>query len=151
VTIQPQWEQTPDTTLQTILYWFPLGMWSGIRRCGVRYGLHFGFVPPWEVGRPMAAVSLVAERVPVPLSELIAKGTLNVMAIARADDGRRFLVQLIPDPRGCAADIVVGDASGTAPAAIIGHVGSADFVQTATAFAQHSHRHRAVQETDASS
>ena len=34
-TIQPKWAQTPDTALQTTLYWFPLGMWSAIQRGGM--------------------------------------------------------------------------------------------------------------------
>jgi hypothetical protein len=116
----PRGVQPHDAALQTTLYWSSLGVWGAIHRSGTRYWLHFGLVPPWEVVRPTAAVSLVAERIPLALNEPLAPGELSVMAIARAKNERRFLVHLLADPADYTFDVEVGDTSGTRRAAIVG-------------------------------
>lgn len=144
----PRWAPPDDGFLSTTLYWSSFGMWSALYRSGPRYGLHFGFVQPWEVERPVAALSLVAGRTPVALGELAASGAIDAMAIVRAEDGRRFLVHLAAGIQDYTADLDVRDASGVARATLIGEVGAADFVQAAAAFAVRVNRRRALRELE---
>jgi len=147
----PRWAPPRDAPLATTLYWSSLGMWGALQRSDSWYGLHFGFVPPWEVERPLAALSLVAGRTPLALNELVAEGVPDAMGIARAEDGRRFLVHLAADARDYTTDVDVRDASGAARATLIGEVGAADFVQTAAAFALRVSRSRALRDSELSS
>ena len=144
----PRWAPPQDGLLTTILYWSAFGMWSALSRSGSLYGLHFGFVQPWEVERPVAALSLVAEKTPTALEELVASGAIDTMAIARGEDGRRFLVHLTTGAQDYTADLDVRDASGVARATLIGEVGAADFVQTAAAFALRVSRRRALRDLE---
>jgi hypothetical protein len=135
--------QGQETSVQTTLFWSSLGIWSAIHRDTSHYGLHFGFVPPWEVERPTALVSLSGSTRPVGLDDLTASSAARTMAVARSDDGRRFLLHIPLDPGSDAADVTVCDASGSARAVLVGEIGAADFVQTAAAFARRASRRRA--------
>lgn len=147
----PRWSPAQDGLLNTTLYWSSFGIWSALARSGALYGLHFGFVQPWEIERPVAALSLVAARSPTTLGEVAASGAKDAMAIARGDDGRRFLVHLTTSAQDYTADLDVRDASGAARATLIGEVGAADFVQTAAAFAVRLNRRRALRDLELSS
>jgi hypothetical protein len=147
----PRWEPPRDALLSTTLFWSSLGMWGALHRSDRRYELHLGFMPPWQVERPAAALSFFAERTPVALADLVAAGSPNAMVIARGQDGRRFLVHLASDAREYTADVEVRDASGAAPATLIGEVGAADFVQTSAAFALRVSRLRAAHDSELSS
>jgi hypothetical protein len=147
----PRWTPPRDGLVSTILYWSPFGMWSALSRSGSLYGLHFGFVQPWEVERPVAALSLIAGKTPSALGELAGGVVTDAMAIARGDDGRRFLVHFTAEAQDYTADLDVRDASGAARATLIGEVGAADFVQTAAAFALRVSRRRALRDLEPSS
>ena len=147
----PRWAPPHDRLLNTTLYWSSFGMWSALYRSGSTYGLHFGFVQPWEVECTVAALSLLAGKIPRTLAELAASGAVDSMAIARGDDGRRFLVHLTTGAQDYTADLDVRDASGVARAALIGEVGAGDFVQTAAAFAHRVSRRRSHRDLELSS
>lgn len=147
--VVPRDPQQQAAPVRTTLFWSSLGMWGAVHRAAASYGLHFGFVSPWEMARPVAAVSLAAEHRPGTLAELAARGSTHTMVIARAEDGRRFLVHVLGDPRDYTADVEIADDSGAARAAIIGEVGSADFVQTAAAFARRASRYQTRPDPDA--
>ncbi len=146
-TLMPHTAQ-PGTELRTTLFWSSIGVWSALHRNDVRYGLHFGFVPPWEVVRPVAALSLVMATTPQSIVELMAKGATDVMAIARAGAGQRFVIHVAIDRQNKTGDVYVRDASNTASASVIGEVGAADFVQTAAAFALRVSRRRGRRELE---
>jgi hypothetical protein len=143
--------QTEDAPLQATLYWSSLGAWSALHRTGSQYGLHFGFVPPWEVERPVAALSLVGRTTPASLSVLAAEAATDTMVIARTEDGRRFLTHLTAGAQDYTADVEVRESGRAAPATLIGEVGAADFVQTAAAFALRVSRRRAQRDLETSS
>jgi hypothetical protein len=130
----PCWEPPDDEPVSSTLYWSSLGLWGAIHRSAVRFGLHFGLIPPWEVTRPLATISLAAHRTPTSLAELIVEQKSEVMAIARVEDGRRLLVQLLTAPEQNSVGIT--DGTSAARSLVIGQVGAADFVQTAAAFVQ---------------
>lgn len=121
------------------LYWSSLGAWSALVRSGDQYGLHIGFVPPWELERPVAALSLTAARVGLP-GQLVSVGASR-MAIARAGDGRRFVVH-VADRGSHAPDVRLSAGAESIRCALVGEVGSADFVRTASAFALRTSRRR---------
>jgi hypothetical protein len=147
----PRWGLRQQDAVLTTLYWSSLGVWGALHRFDACYGLHFGFMPPWDVARRVAALSLVAVRSPLALRELVTDCTMDTMAIARADDGRRFLLFFAPDARDQAGDINVRDVSGAARADLIGEVGAAGFLQTAAAFALRVSRRRTFRNTESSS
>ncbi len=131
-----------DVVLKTTLYWSSLGLWAALHRGSLGFGLHFGFLPPWEVERPIASLSLLAAITPASLDQLIAADAIDAMAMGRAEDGRRFLFHMSGESRACTADLEVRDGSTTARGSVIGEVGAADFVQTAGAFAFRLSRRR---------
>ena len=147
----PRWAPPRDGILNTTLYWSSFGMWSALYRSDSCYGLHFGFVQPWDVERPIAALSLVAGRTPTALGDLAAAGAVDAMAVARSDDGRRFLVHLAAGAQDYTADLDVRDASGVGRATLIGEVGAADFIQTAASFAVRVNRRRTLRDLELSS
>lgn len=134
--------------VRTTLFWCSLGVWGALHRSRQSYGLHFGFTKPWEVERPVAAVSLGASLVPPVLSALLADGAADAMAIAAASDGRRFLVHVGGEVRNYGADVDVKDSSETTGAGVVGEIGAADFVQSAAAFALRLSRRRSNREQE---
>ncbi len=142
----------PHEPLQrTTLFWSSMGVWGALNRSSEGYGLHFGFTKPWEVERPVAAVSLLASHTPPTVRALIADGRRDVMAIASTVDGRRLLVSFGGGAEDYTADVEVRDGSEVARVALVGEVGAADFVQSAAAFALRVSRRRTVREEEASS
>lgn len=148
--LAPRGADPHDPLLRTTLFWSALGAWGALHRTGAEFGLHFGFAKPWEVERPVAALSLTACRTPPAVHALVADGNKDAMAVARTEDGRRLLVHFGGDAEDYTADLDVKDASGTARATLIGEVGAVDFVQCAAAFALRASRRRALQDPESS-
>jgi len=136
--------------IPTTLFWSALGVWGALHRQREGFGLHFGFAKPWEVERPVAALSLMASRTPSTVGAMAAEGGADTMAVARTEDGRRMLVQLGGEG-DYTADLDIKDASGAARATLIGEIGAADFIQSAVAFALRVTRRRALRDSEASS
>jgi hypothetical protein len=147
--LAPRGARPTDPVLRTTLFWSALGAWGALHRTPRGLGLHFGFAKPWEVERPVAAMSLAAAFAPVSLAGMAAIGATDAMAVAEADDGRRLLVHLGADAQDYTADLDVGDASGArVRAALIGEIGAADFVASAAAFALRVSRRRTLRESE---
>jgi hypothetical protein len=147
--LAPRGATPHEPLLRTTLFWSAMGVWGALHRNGGRFGLHFGFTKPWEVERPVAALSLTAATTPLPIHALLAEGKSDVMAIAAAQDGRRLLVHLGAEVQDYGADLDIKDQTATARGSLIGEIGSADFVQSAAAFALRISRRRALQEEEA--
>jgi len=145
----PHGSQANDPARAT-LYWLSCGMWSAQRRLGPRYEMHFGFVPPWQVEKPQAAVSLGADASPKALRELSALGATDELVVVVAEDGRRFLAHPAVDSRSTLADVRLRQGTDSIPGFLVGEVGAPDFVQTAVAFALRLTRGRASSALEAS-
>jgi len=139
-TILPHHGREPGAEpVNGILYWSSLGAWSALVRDATHFGLHVGFVPPWEVERPIAALSLRASHA---ANGEAASGTGATMHIARSPDGRRFVVH--PTGASDPFDVLVGDGAEQLRVLLVGEVGSADFIRTASALARRIARRRAT-------
>lgn len=148
--LAPRGARPQDPVLRTTLFWSALGVWGALHRTAAGFGLHFGFAKPWEIERPVAALSLDAARVPPSLGVIVANGSADAMAIAQTENGRRLLVH-VGGATDYTADLDIKDASGSVRGTLIGEIGAADFVQSAAAFALRVSRRRALRDSELSS
>lgn len=146
----PRGSSAQAPLVKTTLFWSSLGVWSALHRTARGFSLHLGFAKPWEVERPLAALTLVDDSQVSSLEKLGATGSRDAMAIARTDTGRRFVLHLGDEARAYATDVAISDGRAATRATVIGEVGAADFTQSAAAFALRTSRRRALGDQEAS-
>jgi hypothetical protein len=140
--ITPAQDQGDDAPITTTLFWSPIGMWSALHRVEDGYRLHIGFSPPWEVERSVATLSWTLDS-----SLQLDSNTEDVMedrvALAKTNDHRCLLVWTNPQIDETWSDARVEGVARVARVAVLGEVGSSNFIQCLAASAWRISRRRA--------